>query len=257
MQDKRQRLNLPFVKRSRDIGTVVYDHRAGIFAVVIAALLMAIVFVASRITLSQPDITDGILVDLRTLEELQAEKERLEREVKLRQSEADFSHIRNAISNSGAELRDDRSTDMQNLQDRLDAANDRMNANSNAWDRGMQEIEGMKNRGKDNGKSNNPAGDSRAKGRVLVSFELLSPTRYSDRLEIPGYRCEGGGEVVIDLVVDRAGTLLSAAVNRSLSDNDACMHSTALDAARRSRFTPDSSAPDRQSGTITYTFIPQ
>jgi TonB family protein len=257
MQERRPRLNLPFVKRHKDIGTVVYDHRAGIFAVVIAALVMAIVFVASRITLSSPDTTEGILVDLRTLEELQAEKDRLEREVRMRQSEADFSQIRNAVSNEGAELRDDRSTDMHDMQERLDAANDRMNANSNAWDQGMQDIEKMKNDRRGNEKKENAGGDTRAKGRVLVSFSLVAPTRYKDNLVVPGYRCEGGGEVVVDIVVDRAGTLVSAVVNRSLSDSDACMHSTALDAARRSRFTPDGSAPDRQSGTITYTFIPQ
>jgi TonB family protein len=91
----------------------------------------------------------------------------------------------------------------------------------------------------------------------LVSFSLSNPTRYSDNIVVPGYRCEKGGEVVVDITVNRSGDVVAAAVNKGLSDSDNCMHETALDAARRSRFNLDGSAPERQTGTITYLFIPQ
>lgn len=252
---RRQRLDLPFIKRRRDAATVVYDHRAGIFSIVIFFLALAVAFVGSKIVVRTPEPAGGILVDLRTVEELRHEAERLAREVRMRQSTADEAYIRNAISNEGAELRDDRNTNTSDLQNRLHDATGRMNANRDAWDRGMRDIDAM---GADRGgKTGNANGDVRTKGRVMVSFSLVDPTRYSDNLVTPGYRCERGGEVVVNITVGRSGDLLSASVERSLSDADACMHEAALDAARRSRFTPDASAPERHTGTITYTFIPQ
>lgn len=254
-QGKFRRLELPFVRRRRDAGTVVYDHRAGIFAVIILVLAIGIMFVGSRIIVRTPRPTDGILVDIRTVEELRQEKIRLEREVRMRQANADDGYISNAVSNENAELRDDRNTDMSSLRDRADNLDGSMQSNRDAWEQGMREIEAMR-AGRDDGKGN-AGNDSRAKGRVLVSFSLANPTRYSDELVTPGYRCERGGEVVVEITVDRSGDVVSAAVDRSLSDSDACMHETALDAARRSRFNVDGSAPERHVGTITYLFIPQ
>lgn len=252
-----QRLNLPFTKRKTDAGTWVYDHRAGLCAMLIVYLLLAIAFVGSKVIVRAPQKTAGIIVDIRTLEELQKEKARLEREVQMRQQNAadDNAYIRNLLSNDNAELRDDRNTNVSSLRDRADNLDGRMQSNRDAWDQGMREIEAMKNnRGEGEGNVNN---DTRAKGKVLVSFSLANPTRYSADLIVPGYRCERGGEVVVTITVNRSGDVVSAAVDRSLSDSDNCMHATALDAARRSRFNVDSSAPERQVGTITYMFVPQ
>ncbi|MCM1300877.1 MAG: energy transducer TonB, partial [Bacteroides cellulosilyticus] len=44
---------------------------------------------------------------------------------------------------------------------------------------------------------------------------------------------------------------------RVTSGGDACMRDAALRAARASKFNIDESAPARQTGTITYVFIPQ
>jgi hypothetical protein len=251
------RLDLPFVKRRRDAGTWVYDHKGGVSITLILYLLVAILFIGSRIVVKAPVRTDGIVLDLRTLEELQQEKQRLEREVRLRQAQTidRDAYISNAVSNENAELRDDRNTDMSRIRDRAEGVDSRINANREAWEQGMREIEAMRN-SKDNGEDASKS-DSRAKGRVLVSFSLTNPIRYGDNIVVPGYRCEKGGEVVVDVTVNRSGDVVAAAVNKGLSDSDNCMHETALDAARRSRFNLDSAAPERQTGTITYLFIPQ
>ena len=254
MSDKRQRLDLPFIRRRKDIGTVMYDHRAGVFAVVVLALVMGIVFVASRVIVGTPKVAADILVDLRTVEELREEARRLEREVRLRQM-ADGGAVSNAVSNEAADLRDDRNTDMSQVRGLAEDADSRMSANRDAWDRGLREIENMRaDRGDERADVNR---DSRAKGRVMVSFSITNPTRYSENLVVPGYRCERGGEVVVTVTLNRSGDVVSAAVDKGLSDGDGCMHETALDAARRSRFNLDAVAPERQTGTITYTFIPQ
>ena len=92
------------------------------------------------------------------------------------------------------------------------------------------------------------------KGRVTVSFSLTDPVRTSRSLNIPAYRCEGGGDVTVAVTVDRAGKVTGARVTEG---GDDCMRESALRAARNSLFNIDNSAPARQTGTITYIFIPQ
>jgi hypothetical protein len=228
----------------------------GICITLAVYLLTAIVAVGARVIVKAPSHTDGIVLDLRTIEELREEKQRLEREVRLRQASSEGTLARNAISNESAELRDDRNTDMSQIRNRADNIDSKMNSNRDAWEQGLREIDAMHNE-KEGDQNNETNNDSRAKGRVLVSFSLANPVRYGDNIITPGYRCERGGEVVVDITVNRSGNVVVAAVNKELSDSDNCMHGTALDAARRSRFNLDSSAPERQTGTITYLFIPQ
>lgn len=79
--------------------------------------------------------------------------------------------------------------------------------------------------------------------------------RTSRYLAVPAYKCEGGGEVVVEITVNRCGRRDERPV---VEGGDECMRSSALGSARRSRFNIDDSAPWRASkGTITYIFIPQ
>ncbi len=244
------------MKRRRDPVDWIYDHRAGVFSIVALALVMAILFIGSKIMIRTPRPDDAIIVDIRTVEELREEARRLQREVMLRQSEADRENIRNAVSNEGAELRDDRNTNLSSMREAIDNVNQSLRGNRDAWDSGLRDIEQM--RGERDGEGEkNANNDTRAKGTFQVSFSLLNPTRYSVDLVNPGYRCERGGEVTVAITVNRGGDVVAAAVDRNSSDADACMHTAALDAARRSRFNIEPAAPERHSGTITYIFIPQ
>jgi TonB family protein len=225
-----------------------------VFSIVALALGMAILFVGSRIVIRTPQSTDGIIVDVRTLEELQQEAQRLERENRMLQSEADAAHIRNALSNEGAEERDDPANN--SIREEIDRTNQSLRGNRDAWDQGLAEIESMK--GEETGKDQKNAGnDSRASGKVQISFSLINPTRYAVDVYNPGYRCEREGEVTVRITVNRGGDVTAAEVDRAVSTADVCMHETAIDAARQSRFDVNSGAPERQTGTITYLFIPQ
>ena len=62
------------------------------------------------------------------------------------------------------------------------------------------------------------------------------------------------GDVTVSVTVDRAGKVTGARVTEG---GDDCMRESALRAARNSLFNIDDSAPARQTGTITYIFIPQ
>ena len=96
--------------------------------------------------------------------------------------------------------------------------------------------------------------DRKVQGRVTVSFSLVDPVRHARHLVVPAYQCEGGGEVVVRITVNRAGEVTHASV---ASGGDDCMRETAVRAARNSVFDINDAAPARHTGTITYIFIPQ
>ncbi|MDP4188319.1 MAG: hypothetical protein Q8907_11445 [Bacteroidota bacterium] len=93
------------------------------------------------------------------------------------------------------------------------------------------------------------------KGKTNIYYDL--PGRSHIDLPIPIYKCEGGGEVCINIVVDERGYVTSAAVSTVKSSyTDECFAETALRAATHSTFTPKSGSA-KQKGTLTYEFIPQ
>ena len=255
---RRARLRLPFDNRREDAGEWAYDHRIGLCITLIAYLVLMIVFVSSKIVVGRRPHQQGMFIDLQSLAELEQERDRLAEEVRRRQQEGeeiDWRSIRNEVSNENAlneKLRDDRGTNAAALNDAAAEAEARMRANREAYEQGLAEERAIREgrRGREEGRHE----DRKVKGRVTVSFSLKNPVRQSVDLSVPAYRCEGGGEVVVAIVVNRAGEVVSA---RVAEGGDDCMREAALHAARVSSFNIDSSAPARQQGTITYTFIPQ
>ena len=254
---RRPRLRLPFDNRREDAGTWAYDHRIGLCVTLIAYLALMIAFVSSKIVVGARSHQQGMYVDLQSLAELEQEKARLEREVRERraQEEIDWRSIRNQASNENAlneKLRDDRGTNAAALNQAAAEAEARMQANREAYEQGLAEERAIRERrGREDGSEHQ---DRKVKGRVTVSFSLTNPVRTSRWLEVPAYLCEGGGDVVVSVTVNRAGKVVGA---RVVEGGDECMRESALRAARSSLFNIDEAAPAKQTGTITYIFIPQ
>ena len=171
------------------------------------------------------------------------------------QEEIDWRSIRNQASNENAlneQLRDDRGTNAAALNQAAAEAEARMQANREAYEQGLAEERAIRERrGREDGSEHQ---DRKVKGRVTVSFSLTNPVRTSRWLEVPAYLCEGGGDVEVSITVDRAGKVVGARVT---GGGDECMRESALRAARSSLFNIDETAPAKQTGTITYIFIPQ
>lgn len=254
---RKPRLQLPFDNRREDAGSWAYDHRIGLCVTLIAYLVLMIVFVSSKIVVGRRTHQQGMYIDLQTLAEMEQERDRLEREVRerQRQEEIDWRSIRNQASNENAlneKLRDDRGTNAAALNEAAAEAEARMRANREAYEQGLAEERAIRERrGKEDGAERQ---DRKVKGRVTVSFSITDPVRTSRYLEVPAYLCEGGGDVTVSVTVDRAGKVTGARVTEG---GDDCMRESALRAARNSLFNIDDSAPARQTGTITYIFIPQ
>lgn len=252
------KIRLPFEKKKTDAGEWAYDHRIGLCVTLIAYLLLAIAFVAGRIVVGGKPAAQGVVIDLGALAELEAEKMRLEQEVRRRQQAetAEWTDVRNRYSNENAldESASDRSGSIsESLRESAEAVDERMQANRDAYEQGLAEERAIRER-MGRGGEDEKSRDSRAKGRVTVSFSLTDPVRMQRRLEVPAYRCEGGGEVVVGITVNPSGDVIAAKV---ISGGDDCMRDAALSAARRSQFNIDASAPARQTGTISYLFVPQ
>lgn len=81
--------------------------------------------------------------------------------------------------------------------------------------------------------------------------------RVHQSLPIPVYLTRYGGKVVVDIVVNRRGTVISAEPQKSSSIRNEQLYLYAKAAASRTIFNADPNAPEPQKGTIHYTFVPQ
>ncbi|MBN1598452.1 MAG: energy transducer TonB [Bacteroidales bacterium] len=91
-------------------------------------------------------------------------------------------------------------------------------------------------------------------GPTRISYFLKNRTdRYIHR---PIYKCQGGGKVVVSIMVNNNGEVINANIE-STSTPEGCVSETALESAYRSLFNIDLGADPRQKGTITYEFVAQ
>ncbi len=261
---RKPRLKLPYDNRRQDFGSWCYDNRRGLVVLLAMSAFLVSMFLGYKISIMSDVSTQTITVDLTELAELMEEKERLEQEIQQKMSAQDMSDVQNKISNESAVERERQIYEAQSARE-MEAINaeaqrvqDRMNSNRQTYEAGQRrQNEILSESSSSSPSSDAPASDAKVKGRVTVSYEFRNPVRTAQYLDIPAYRCESGGEIVVIVTVNNNGNVLSASVDMAKSSGDDCMRQTALRAARRSRFNIDASAPEKHTGTISYIFIPQ
>ena len=96
--------------------------------------------------------------------------------------------------------------------------------------------------------------DKQYEGRVTVRFDL--DARSPRHLDVPGYKCQGRADIVVNISVSPSGEVLSAELVSGASEGS-CFALAALRSALASEFLPLSSAPRRQEGTLSYAFVAQ
>ncbi len=250
------RVRLPFERRSMDLGTWVYVHRAGVCATVIALLLFGIAFVGWRMNMGESMAHQVIYL------EMEPPPEEMQQPDIKEVAPVDYGNVSNRASNENAELdarlRDAAGSDAQDLYEEAAGLDDRMNANRAAYEEGLRSnremIDASRHQPTDGSGQERSA---RHSGNVAASYSFTNPVRHDMHLDIPAYRCVGGGQVVVAAVLDQNGNVVSAEVERSSSTGDGCLQREALASARASQFNMDTSAPVRHRGTITYVFVPQ
>lgn len=105
------------------------------------------------------------------------------------------------------------------------------------------------------GKSAEQVKQSNFKGKSNIHYNLAN--RYHISLAIPVYLAQGGGSVTVDIVVNRSGRVISANPRPNPAITEMIIFAYAKQAAEKTEFNADPSAPDKQSGTISYVFVSQ
>ena len=93
------------------------------------------------------------------------------------------------------------------------------------------------------------------KGKSNIHY--LLGNRYHLQLPIPVYLALGGGEVVVDIIVNRDGEVISATPHAASNLSDPTILAYAKQAAEKTVFNTDNSAPEKEKGTISYLFVAQ
>ncbi|HLP44820.1 MAG TPA: TonB family protein [Candidatus Kapabacteria bacterium] len=92
-------------------------------------------------------------------------------------------------------------------------------------------------------------------GKSNIHYYLEN--RYHVRLPIPVYLAKSGGEIKVDIQVDRSGRVIKAEVKSARANGDPLLAEYALQAAENTLFNADNKAPSVQKGSITYKFVAQ
>ncbi len=197
----------------------------------------------------------SFVLDFTKQEELEKEQKQLELEESVKEeldaliSQAKTQTLRN-VAVDASNLKDDRSKnpsqvyeDAKKLQEKLDAS--RREAQS---EQGVDQIA-------ETNKKDEDKKEQTYKGPSVLSYSLKG--RKAISLPIPAYKCVGGGDVAVTIIVNRKGYVTATRIVDDASSTDDCLREYAIKAAKRSRFTASEEGSEREVGEILYRFIPQ
>lgn len=265
LENKRNNIRLPFgEKRKIGSGEWIYRHRVGLLATIAVYLMIMIAFVTYKI-LIKPIPVAKMQIELvpneivKPPEEVKKEMEQLEAMENIKVA----NKVSNENSKLDASLRDDRKSNTQEIYEEAERIKHELKSGQEAYEKGLAEIAAMQKK-KSRTKAEENASDAgkdkkretaKVKGNVVVSYDLEN--RNDVYLHKPAYQCEGGGQVVVNITVNRNGKVIAASIAGATNTSDQCMLEMAIQAAKASTFNTSASAPEKQKGTITYLFVPQ
>ena len=158
--------------------------------------------------------------------------------------------IRNIAVDAGAQLKDDRNTDAEQLYKDAERLAQELRDGQTLEDARDETVElEPQEQKKEDKKKKEYSGPS------VLSYNLDG--RKASTLKIPAYRCYGSGDVTVIITVNNAGQVVGAKVLDAVSSSDQCLRNFAVRAARLSRFSASTTAPPNQTGEILYRFIAQ
>ena len=255
--------------RSESFGEWLYSHRLGFVAVIISILIGGLWIATARVNIEIPPIEYIIeFVDQEPtpeeVEKLKQQRDKLQQEIDRRL--AAVQQVKNVQSNESAEEGGAESQNYDNeTQQMMDKVASDMASNRSDYESGMREANGIGKGGSGNG-SGGKKGDGKDKnfkGAVTVAYDInyVSGNKKVARtarasLYKPAYLAKEGGYVVLEVRVDRNGTVKSAVVKES---SNSALNEIARKAALNAGtiFNIDPNAPVSNVGTITYTFVAQ
>lgn len=230
------------------------ENNVGLYLTVAVHLLVIIILLATKIGFVLSEETSFVL-DFSKQEavEKQEQAAKLKEEVsnELDNILSGRSNIRNVAvdaSQKGRQLKDDRFKNPNQVYEEAKKLQDKLNASKKEAE-AYQGSDDVAVPAKEQAKSET------YKGPSVISYSLDG--RKAMSLPIPVYKCLGGGDVSVAIIVNRKGYVVAASVISNASSSDACLQEYATKAARSSRFTASANSPEKQAGEIVYRFIAQ
>lgn len=249
--------------RKESLGEWLYTHRVGLIVVFVTFIFGGTWLATARYSFTLPPVEYLIefveeVPSEAEVEELKRKRDQLQDEIDRRLQEV--QNVKNLQSNDASETSGSSSSlghDSQTEQMMDKIASD-MEANRREYESGMREVSNIGKGGKGEGAGADKGDGEKGKfsGAVTVAYNFSDPVRHHRDLYVPAYRSKGGGVVVVDVWLDRNGTVTQA---RIASSTNSELNQQALAAARHRKtlFKIDDSAPTSHRGTITYTFVAQ
>ncbi len=241
-------------------------NKVGILGTVSIHLSIAIVLLAVKMK-STPNPINNIEVNFNNeyLPISEEQKEKIDQEAlaieKLLHHGLEADAIKNTAVDAAApsnelnpNLQDDKGINASDLYQEAVRLKERMSQSKTQYEeskliKGQEEIPNTPE------KNTIPKDESKYKGPAVISYYLEG--RKATYLPVPSYKCEFGGQVVVDIEVNRDGKVVNAKIDSKNSLNDECIDTAAIEAAYSSSFTGSSGSQIKQKGSITYLFVPQ
>ncbi|MBR5200448.1 MAG: TonB family protein [Alistipes sp.] len=255
--------------RSKSFGEWLYNHRVGVIVAVVSLVVGTILIATARIHVEVPIIEHFVEITLNDptpeeVEKLREQRDKLQEDIDRRM--AALQKVKNVQSNESAEEGGAESQNYDNeTQELMDKIASDMASNRSDYESGMRAANGIGQGGSGNG-SGSKKGDGKDKnfkGAVTVSYninyvsgkETVARTARTS-LYKPAYLGKEGGYVVVEVRVNRNGTVTSAVV---IESSNSALNDVARKAALNTGtlFNIDPNAPSSNVGTITYTFVAQ
>lgn len=237
------------------IKKLYHQYIYGLMGTLIFHILLFSGFLIAEIDFNGKIKEEAIIIDFSTLEEIKEEKTTIEK--KQDQNTPSTQKERSVTSNRAVNdaQRNDKFFDKEYLKDVQEAQKLVKDVNrqlsKKIVDKGDFEMPEITTEGVDPDSIKNMI----YSGKSNIHYFLEN--RYHISLRNPVYLARGGGKITIDISVDRNGKVISAVPRNSSTSADPLLPEYAQNAALRTVFNTDQSAPKVQKGTITYTFVAQ
>lgn len=241
------------------IRRLVIPHRRGIMGTVIFHLLLGIFLLSMEISRVSVHQEMEIVMEAPDPEEMQKREEEQQKKEEIRQKSAaaEVEKMLRSIAVNENIKKQEQTIDIEKYVDEIreeisengEGGRYKADRDKHYKQDSLQNLRDRKEQELDSLKSTFYAGES------SVSYNLKD--RYARFLPIPVFKCEFGGKVVVEILVNPKGVVQKAVVLEAQSQADDCLWRVAADAALRSRFNVKPDAPALQKGTITYNFVKQ
>lgn len=230
----------------------------GILSTVIAHLVLLVVLLASRIEANMRLDTIEINVEFedKDPEEAIAKLEQALLPADALVAKYEMEAIRNfAVDASNkdlnAKLSDEKNIDADELYSEAQRLKQEMQSNKEFYEDSQEALNAIPNTPQ---KEIPKDKKFNVDAPTVISYFLEG--RKARHLPVPAYKCEFGGQVVVNIEVLPNGRIANASIDKALSVVDDCINSAAIQAAMSSIFT-STSQRTKQKGSITYLFVAQ